>query len=370
MREATTILDFQHVTRTSGNVTAIHDISFQIHEGEIFGLIGPNGAGKSTIIKTIVGHLRPDSGAVEINHYNLASEFADAIDFVGAIVEYPTHYDYMTGWANLRLSARMYPEVTKERMKEVVELVGMQRYIHKKVSKYTLEMRQRLSMAQCILNYPQLLILDEPMNGLDPVGVRELCNMLKSLAKSGMSILIASHLMDETESLCDRVGILSHGYLLAVQDLHEYHAIAEKSLSVRTNDVFRTRDLLLETFENRIDIQIPKESEYLREREEAAENVQPSEAQPIPAEVSEGSDAAEAASSIEAEAVPADTVGQPSEAALPAVSGELILTASDVAAHQINRLLIEAGIEVEQICARKQTLEELYLKLTGGAVIE
>lgn len=309
MHAASMILDFQHVIKKFGKMTVVNDVSFQIREGEIYGLLGPNGAGKTTVIKTIVGHLRPNSGKILISSYDVHKEFQDAIDFVGAIVEYPMHYDYMTGYQNLKLTAHMYPEVTAERLEEVIDLVGLKSRIHDPVRKYSLGMRQRLSLAQSIMNYPQLLILDEPMNGLDPLGMRDLRSMLKSLAANGMSVLISSHILGEMDQLCDRIGILSHGYLIAERNMEDFHHSQQPLYEVRVNDAEAALDLLRSEFGDQI-------------------------------------------------------------LAEEAVAGTLTVQSAAVSSAQMNRTLIKGGVEVSEIYEKKQSLEELYLQLTGGAEIE
>lgn len=309
MRTAATILDYQHVTKKFGKVTAVNDVSFQIKEGEIYGLLGPNGAGKTTVIKTIVGHLRPNSGNIRISSYDVQKEFADAIDFVGAVVEYPMHYEHMTGYQNLKLTANMYPEVSEERIEEVIDLVGLKSWIQQPVRKYSLGMRQRLSLAQSIMNYPQLLLLDEPMNGLDPLGMKDLRNMLQSLAANGMAILISGHILEEMDLLCDRIGILSHGYLIAEREMKELHHAKVPVYEIHVNDA-----------------------------EEALRSLRENYGEEVKAEET--------------------------------VAGTLEVQTALITAAQLNRTLVQSGVDVEEIHEKKQSLEELYLQLTGGAEIE
>ena len=217
MHAASTILDVQHATKKFGKDTVVNDVSFQIKEGEIYGLIGPNGAGKTTVIKTIVGHLRLTSGQIRISSYDISKEFADAIDFVGAIVEYPMHYQYMTGYQNLKLTANMYPEVTKERLEEVIDLVGLKSRIHDLVRKYSLGMRQRLGFAQALMEDPSLLILDEPLNGLDKHGVVHIRNVIKGLRAEGKTVILASHNQVDIDELCDTVCEMDAGVLTVVR---------------------------------------------------------------------------------------------------------------------------------------------------------
>ncbi|AMX83672.1 ABC transporter ATP-binding protein [Geobacillus subterraneus] len=195
----------------------IQGISFELHEGEVFGFLGPNGAGKTTTIRMLVGLIRPTSGTVVIGGYDLHRQFTEAIRQIGCIVENPEMYPYLTGWENLEHFARMMPEVGAERIMEVARLVGLEQRIHDRVNTYSLGMRQRLGIAQALLGKPRVLILDEPTNGLDPAGIREMRAFIRFLAKTeGLSVLVSSHLLSEIQLMCDRVAIMAKGRLLAV----------------------------------------------------------------------------------------------------------------------------------------------------------
>ncbi len=167
-------LELVHLKKTIGKKEIIKDLSLSIEPGEVFGFIGPNGAGKTTTIRMIVGLISITEGDVLIQGKSSKTNFKDAINEVGAIVENPEMYPFMSGWQNVKHYARMMPRVTKERMQEVIELMGLEKAIHEKVGKYSLGMRQRLGIAQALLHKPSVLILDEPTNGLDPAGIREI----------------------------------------------------------------------------------------------------------------------------------------------------------------------------------------------------
>ena len=185
------ILECRSLCKNFGKKQILKDVSFEIKEGDILGFIGPNGAGKTTTIKLILGLQSITSGKVYINGYNVEKEFTKAIEKVGAIVENPDMYMYMSGYDNLKLVSNMYKEIGTKRIDEVVKLVKLENRINDKVSKYSLGMRQRLGIAQAILHKPNLLILDEPTNGLDPEGIKEMRELLISLAKNEkMAILI------------------------------------------------------------------------------------------------------------------------------------------------------------------------------------
>jgi ABC-2 type transport system ATP-binding protein len=177
------LLQLKNARKDIGKKTIIHDLSLEVFPGEVFGFLGPNGAGKTTTIRMIVGLMGITSGEVLINGISIQKDFEKAIQHVGAIVENPEMYKFLTGYQNLLHYARMAKGVTKERIDEVVKLVGLEKRIHDKVKTYSLGMRQRLGLAQALLHRPSLLILDEPTNGLDPAGIREIRDYLRKLAK-------------------------------------------------------------------------------------------------------------------------------------------------------------------------------------------
>jgi ABC-2 type transport system ATP-binding protein len=217
------IISLRNVTKRIGRTTIIDDLTFDVPQGEIFGFLGPNGAGKTTTIRMIVGLMSITKGQILIKGKNIKTEFEQAIRHVGAIVESPEMYKYLSGYHNLVHYARMVPGVTKERIDEVVSLVKLENRIHDKVKKYSLGMRQRLGVAQALLHRPSLLILDEPTNGLDPAGIRELRDYLRHLTRTeGISVVVSSHLLSEMELMCDRVAILQQGKLVEVMPIQEF----------------------------------------------------------------------------------------------------------------------------------------------------
>jgi ABC-2 type transport system ATP-binding protein len=224
------IVSLRNVTKRIGGKTIIDDLSFDVPKGEIFGFLGPNGAGKTTTIRMMVGLMSITSGEILINGINIKKQFEQAIRHVGAIVENPEMYKYLSGYRNLIHFARMVPEgVTKARIDEVVKLVKLDNRIHDKVRKYSLGMRQRLGVAQALLHHPSLLILDEPTNGLDPAGIRELRDYLRYLTRSeGITVIVSSHLLSEMELMCDRVAILQQGKLIDVKPIEDFVGSKEK----------------------------------------------------------------------------------------------------------------------------------------------
>ena len=201
----------------------IKNVSYEVFEGEVFGFLGPNGAGKTTTIRMIVGLISISSGDILIDGTSIKANYEKAIRQVGAIVENPEMYKFLTGYQNLMQYKRMTPGVTKERLKEVINLVGLTDRIHEKVKTYSLGMRQRLGIAQALLHKPKVLILDEPTNGLDPAGIREIRDYLRKLAQNEqMAIIVSSHLLSEMELMCDRVGIIQKGELIDIQSIRDF----------------------------------------------------------------------------------------------------------------------------------------------------
>ncbi|WP_147534749.1 ABC transporter ATP-binding protein [Bacillus marasmi] len=198
-----------------GKKEIIKGIDFELKKGEVFGFLGPNGAGKTTTIRMLVGLIRPTSGSIYICGHNVATEFTKAMEFLGCIVENPEMYPYLTGWENLQHFAGMLPNIGDERIIEVTKKVGLQERIHDRVKTYSLGMRQRLGIAQALLGNPKVLILDEPTNGLDPSGIRDMRQFIRLLAEEeGLSVLVSSHLLSEIQLMCDRVAIISKGTMI------------------------------------------------------------------------------------------------------------------------------------------------------------
>lgn len=221
-------LEVQSLTKVIGKKKVVDQVSFSVNKGEIFGLLGPNGAGKTTIIRMIVSLINRTDGAVIINGNNLDEQFKETMSEMGAIVENPEFYKYMSGYKNLKHYANMaLKKVSDERINEVVKLVKLEDVMHQKVKTYSLGMRQRLGVAQALLHNPSLLILDEPTNGLDPQGIREFRDYLHTLARDGISVLVSSHLLSEMQLMCDRFAILEKGKLIHISSMKETMEIDE-----------------------------------------------------------------------------------------------------------------------------------------------
>lgn len=222
------VLKCEHLHKNFGKKEILKDVSLELEKGDILGFIGPNGAGKTTTIKLILGLQSITSGTVKINGYDITDNFTNAIRNVGAIVENPDLYMYLTGYENLKLIANLYKGVGKERIDEVVKLVKLENRINDKVSRYSLGMRQRLGIAQAILHKPNLLILDEPTNGLDPEGIKEIRELLKDLAeKEEMAVLISSHNLLELETFCNKICIIKNGKVMETNKIEDVKNIAK-----------------------------------------------------------------------------------------------------------------------------------------------
>lgn len=217
------IVQIRDLTKVIGKKTIIDHLSFDVYPGEVFGFLGPNGAGKTTTIRMMVGLMNMTEGEVLIDGSSIKTNFEDAIVKVGAIVENPEMYKFLTGYQNLVHYSRMMKGITKERIQEVIKLVGLEGRIKDKVKGYSLGMRQRLGLAQALLHRPKLLILDEPTNGLDPAGIREIRQYLRTLAREeNVAVIVSSHLLSEIELMCDRIGIIQKGKIVDVQRVNDF----------------------------------------------------------------------------------------------------------------------------------------------------
>lgn len=259
-----TILKCENLYKTFGKKTILKDVSLEVNEGDILGFIGPNGAGKTTTIKLILGLQSITKGKVSINGYDIEKDFTNAIKRVGAIVENPDMYMYLTGYQNLKLVANLYKDISEDRINEVVKLVKLENRIKDKVSKYSLGMRQRLGIAQAILHKPNLLILDEPTNGLDPEGIKEMRELLVDLAsKEKMGILISSHNLAELDNFCNKVCIIKNGKIIETSEISKIKQEASKEVKIfEVNNVNLAEEVIgkIEKIDtNKFKINVPKQ---------------------------------------------------------------------------------------------------------------
>ena len=237
------VLEVANLSKSFGKRKVLDNINLTIYEGDIIGLIGPNGAGKTTLIKTILRLYYYDKGSVEICGYDTKKQLEQALSKVGAIIEKPDMYDQLTGRKNLKITELLNNIHDQKYVEEMIEFVGLKTRINDKVKKYSLGMKQRLAIANALIKKPKLLILDEPTNGLDPKGIRELRQMLKTISQEqNMSILISSHILSEVENICDRVVIIDQGRLVKEFGIEE---VKYKNISLEEEYFSET-----ESFEN------------------------------------------------------------------------------------------------------------------------
>lgn len=204
------IITVENVTKKFGTATALDHVSIRFQKGKIYGIVGRNGSGKTVLFKTIIGYLKPTSGRVTVNGKEIGRE-SDFAENIGVIIETPGFLKGYTGYKNLEYLASIRKKIGKKEIRESMELVGLEPDSRKKVGKYSLGMRQRLGIAQAIMENPDILILDEPMNGLDNEGVEDVRAILLQLRDEGKTIVLASHNKEDIELLCDKVYEMDHG---------------------------------------------------------------------------------------------------------------------------------------------------------------
>ncbi|MBP3707639.1 MAG: ABC transporter ATP-binding protein [Clostridia bacterium] len=262
-----TILEIKNLSKYFGKTKVVDNLSFEVKKGEILGFLGPNGAGKTTTIKMILGMLSIDEGSISINGFDVKKNFEKAMENIGGIVENPDLYGYMSAVDNLKLHAKIR-KVNYSEVYRVLELVNLSKSMNVKVSKYSLGMKQRAGLALSLLHSPKILILDEPTNGLDPVGIKDLRDILKKLTKEqGMSVLVSSHILSEMELMCDRVVMINNGKLIKEQALNDENVIqssvVEYEIKVKQTDdaigILKDCGKEVKTIEDKIVVVIKKD---------------------------------------------------------------------------------------------------------------
>jgi len=226
------LLRIEGLKKTIKKKKILNGISLTVNSGEIVGFLGPNGAGKTTTIKMIMGLFSITEGGITICGHDVVKDFEQAMESVGGIVENPDLYKRLTGRQNLEYFASMYPKVEPKAIDDVVKLVKMAGRIDDKVKTYSLGMCQRIGIAQALLHNPRLLVLDEPTNGLDPIGIKELRDLLKYLSKeAGVGVFISSHLLAEMELMCDRIVIIDNGSMIGEKSINEQSQVQDEIYS-------------------------------------------------------------------------------------------------------------------------------------------
>lgn len=296
-----TIVSTQQLSKSYNGTYRVKDVNLQVDEGEIYGFLGPNGAGKSTTLKMILGLAKPTNGKVVILGKELHKNRLSILKQTGSLIESPSYYGHLSGLENMRIMQRLR-KVPNKNVQEALEIVRLQNHKNKKVSHYSLGMKQRLGIAMALIAFPKLLILDEPTNGLDPAGIGEIRELIKSLpAKYGMTVLISSHLLSEIEQMATSVGIIDNGHLLFQGSMSSLQAKSQVGISIRTEKNAEAVKLL-----KNHDYSPIRKSDFLH-----FENMKDHE------------------------------IGF------------------------VNRLLVDAGIDVIRIEERKKNLEDIFLEITG-----
>lgn len=239
------VLELSNIWKRIGKKMIIKNVAFSVGKGQVVGLLGPNGAGKTTLIRVIVALMQLDQGNIMIAGESLTKNYKEAIQHVGAIVENPEFYNYMTGYDNLMQYARMAKqEISSAQIQEVVKAVHLEEHINQKVKTYSLGMRQRLGVAQALLHRPALLVLDEPMNGLDPKGMREFREMILGLRDEGIGVLISSHQLSDIELIADHLVIIQKGEVTHRVSMDEIHQGQGQAVVIKTTDNEKAQELL------------------------------------------------------------------------------------------------------------------------------
>ena len=300
----TLALELTNIHKSFKGRKVIQGVDLRINHGDIFGFLGPNGAGKTTIIRIILGLIYPDEGSISINGFNLSTNFNKAIASVGAVVETPKFYPFLTAYQNLTLIANLYPAVTKKHVLEILELVGLKFRAEDEVGTYSLGMKQRLGIARALINKPKLVFLDEPMNGLDPEGMLEVRNLIRELAETkNITFFITSHLLKEIETLCNKIAVLKQGQILTQGKTSELIAKNTETVEIHTHKVTEAFECL-------------KDVPYIK--------------------------------------------------ALTQKENLLLVELEKGYSCDLNRLLITSDIEVKYLVPLKQSLEEYFIRLTKG----
>lgn len=230
------IVQTENLSKNFGKEQAVSNINLKIRKGEIYGFLGPNGAGKTTTIRMLLGLMKPSSGTIKIFQKDLKKERINILAKVGSLVENPSYYPHLTAYENLE-ALRKILGVPKSRIDEVLEIVRLKDAADKKVKGFSLGMKQRLGIAASLLHNPELLILDEPTNGLDPSGIIEIRNLIKRLPEEyGMTIIISSHLLSEIDQMATQVGIVTKGKMIFQDSIEAMRRFAQPKVVIKVSD--------------------------------------------------------------------------------------------------------------------------------------
>lgn len=244
MINSSPIVQTHNLSKSYDGIHRVHQISLIVEKGEIYGFLGPNGAGKTTTLKMLLGLIKPTEGTIKIFGKDLENSRASILNQTGSLIESPSYYGHLTGLENMRVMQRLR-NVPNKNIDEVLKIVRLENQKHKQASQYSLGMKQRLGIAMALLAFPSLLILDEPTNGLDPAGIGEIRELIKSLpGQYGITILLSSHLLSEIEQIATSVGIISEGKLLLQGTMEDLRKNNKATIHIQTNDNAKAKKVL------------------------------------------------------------------------------------------------------------------------------
>lgn len=251
----TNIIQTHQLTKRFTLESVITSVNMNIKEGEIYGFLGPNGAGKTTIMKMILNLVKPTSGEIIIQNEHITKDSYHYLKDIGSLIEYPVFYDDLTAYQNLQLHCAYIGYKDHNHIVKVLEIVGLREIERKKVKEFSLGMRQRLAIARAIVTKPKILILDEPVNGLDPLGIKEMRELFIKLKKQyGMTLIISSHIVSEIESIADTIGILHHGKLIEEITMTELRKLQQPMVEIVVSDTDKAKRLLEDAFGAKVQI--------------------------------------------------------------------------------------------------------------------
>jgi ABC-2 type transport system ATP-binding protein len=240
------VVETQGLTKRFGDRTVVRDVELRVPRGTAFGYLGPNGAGKTTLIRMLLGLTKANSGTMKLRGFPVPDRRAEALSRVGAIVDEPRFHGHLTGRQNLAVIAAARGRESFTRIEGVLDRVGLAARADDRVKTYSMGMRQRLGIARCLLADPELLILDEPMNGLDPAGILEFRHLIRSLVGEGRTVMLSSHMLDEVEKTCDYVAIVDQGQIVAQGPLEEMRGDGQPRVVIGVDELEAARALLVE----------------------------------------------------------------------------------------------------------------------------
>lgn len=245
------IIILEDVTKSYKGTEVVKNVSMRVKQGEIYGFLGPNGAGKTTIMKMILNLAKPDTGNIRVCGEVILKDSYEYLRNIGSIIEYPVFYEKLTAWKNLKLHCNYMGFYDKKRIREVLDMVDLKEIDNKPVGEFSLGMKQRLGIARAMITNPKLLILDEPINGLDPIGIKQIRQLLVKLKASyGTTILISSHIIAEIEQLADTIGVIDKGILTKEVSMSEIQHDSLQYLEIEVNDIHKAATILDNAFDH------------------------------------------------------------------------------------------------------------------------